>query len=121
MRPSHFLAMIGMIVFLVACGEDHHLTSMSVSPSSASAASSSHGQAAFAATGTLNNGSSRALDASDGLIWSTSDSTIATIDSNGAATCMAPGTVTITGTAPRNLAKGSTSNAVSGTATLTCS
>jgi hypothetical protein len=53
-------------------------------------------------------------------VWSTSDTTIATIDDSGAATCEAPGTVSITGTAPQSLHRGSSSQPVSGTATLAC-
>jgi Big-like domain-containing protein len=113
-------ALLLTAISLIGCGDDHHLTSVSISPTAGTAMSSSHGQVAFSATGTLNNGSTRALSSSDGLVWSTSDTTIATIDDSGAATCQAPGTVTITGTAPQSLNRGSSSQPVSGTATLAC-
>jgi uncharacterized protein YjdB len=102
------------------CGSGPKLESITVVPSSATVTSSPQTQVAFAATGTLSNNTARGLTTSDGLIWATSNNTIATINSNGTATCLAPGTVTITATAPQNMSKGSNAPAVSGTATLNC-
>jgi len=61
----------------------------------------------FTATAVYTDGSSQ--DLSTGIIWSSSDATVATIDSNGLATMVGPGTITITASV----------GAVSDTATLT--
>ena len=104
----------------VNCGSGPKLETINIVPSSATAASSPQSQVPFAATGTLSNNTARGLTTSDGLIWASSNNTVATINSNGTATCLAAGTVTITATAPQNLSKGSNAPAVSGTATLNC-
>jgi uncharacterized protein YjdB len=117
----HNLALTILIaVISLNCGSGPKLETITVVPSSATATSSPQGQVAFAATGTLSNKTARGLTTSDGLIWASSNTTVATINSNGTATCLAPGTVTITATAPQNLSKGSNAPAVSGTATLNC-
>jgi uncharacterized protein YjdB len=80
----------------------------------------------FTATATFDNQSSRELTIADGLTWTTSNSNIATINNNGSATCVAPGAVTITATAPSELnitvnnGVNNTSMNVNGTAQLTC-
>ena len=117
-------------VGLAGCGAGHsNLTSITVSPQSATA-SSSKGQAAYSATGHFANGKSRELSQVDGLSWKTSPTSTgavaASIGSTGEATCSAAGTVTITATAPQNLqftiSNGiqNTSATVSGTGTLVC-
>lgn len=117
-------------VSLVACGAGHaNLTSISVSPQSATAPSN-QGQVGYTATGNFANGKSRELSQVDGLSWKTSPtsagSVAASIGSTGEATCSAPGAVTVTASAPQNLqftinnGIENTSATVSGTATLTC-
>jgi hypothetical protein len=115
---------------LVGCGAGHaNLTSISVSPQSATA-SSSQGQVGYTATGNFANGKSRELSQVDGLSWKTSATSsgtvAATIGSTGESTCSAPGTVTVTANAPENLSftvnngVQNTSKTISGTATLNC-
>jgi uncharacterized protein YjdB len=86
---------------LVACGAgDPRLTSIAVSPSSATASSSLQGQVGFSATGTFSDHASRELHLADGLAWTSSKTVVATIDDTGEATCVSPGSVPITATAP---------------------
>lgn len=104
---------------LLGCGAGRpNLKSISVSPTTASAALS--GIVVFTATGDFTNNSSRALTAADGLSWSISNNAIATItDNTGSATCVAPGSITVTATAPRNVSNTATN--VTASATLNCS
>ena len=115
---------------LLGCGAGHaNLRSITVSPQSATA-SSSQGEVGYTATGNFANGKSRELSQAEGLSWSTSPtsdgSVAADIGSTGEATCSAPGTITVTASAPQNLqftiSNGikNTSATVSGTAMLTC-
>jgi hypothetical protein len=133
MKCSLSLAALGAVMCcaLIGCGAGHaNLTSITVSPQSASATSSPEGQVGYTATGHFANGKSRELSQVDGLSWKTSPTTsgtvAATIGSTGEATCSAPGTVTITATAPENLqltvnnGVQNTSSSVSGTAKLVC-
>lgn len=124
------LGLLLLAAGFVGCGAGHaNLTSIAVSPQSATAASS-QGQVGYSATGHFANGKSRELSQVDGLSWKTSPtssgSAAATIGSTGEATCSASGTLTVTATAPQNLqftiSNGvqNTSSTVSGTATLTC-
>jgi len=74
-----------------------------INPTSATA-QSPLGEVGFTARGMFSNGNSRELTVTDNLQWSSSNTAIATIDNNtGQATCKAPGTVTITASAPANL------------------
>jgi hypothetical protein len=133
MKCSPFLAALGAVMCcaLIGCGAGHaNLTSISVSPQTATTTSSPQGQVGYTATGHFANGKSRELSQVDGLSWKTSPTTsgtvAATIGSTGEATCSAPGTVTITATAPENLqltvnnGVQNTASSVSGTATLDC-
>jgi hypothetical protein len=112
---------------LVGCGAGHpNLKSISVSPTTANA--SPNEDVVFTANGIFTNNSSRDLTLADGLSWKTSNTAIATINGNtGSATCVAPGSVTVTATAPENLqitinnGISNTSTNVSGSATLNCS
>jgi hypothetical protein len=111
----------------LACGAGHpNIQSIQVNPQQAQA-SSPRGEVGFTAMGIFSNNDSRELTVADGTDWKTSNNLIATIDSNtGQATCVAPGTVTITVTAPSNLTFtvnngiDNTSPKVTGTATLVC-
>jgi len=120
-----------VVTFLMGCGAGHSdLTSITVSPQSATATSSPQGQVGYSAMGNFQNGKSRELSQVDGLSWKTSPtstgSVAATIGSTGEATCSAPGTVTVTASAPQNLqftvnnGVQNTSATVSGTAMLIC-
>jgi hypothetical protein len=124
------LGLLFLTAALIGCGAGHaNLTSITVSPQSATAPAS-QGQTGYTATGHFANGKSRELSQIDGLSWKTSPtssgSVAATIGSTGEATCSAPGTVTVTATAPQNLqftinnGIQNTSASVSGTASLTC-
>jgi hypothetical protein len=112
---------------LLACGAGHPtIVSVQVNPQTAQA-TAPNGEVGFTASGTFTNNQSRELTATDGLKWSTSDNTIASIGSNtGQATCLAAGTVTITAQAPADLTfqinngVHNESQNVSGTATLDC-
>jgi hypothetical protein len=119
-----------VVVVLVGCGAGHaNLTSITVSPQSATAAFN-QGQAGYTATGNFANGKSRELSQVDGLSWKTSPTSTgggaAIIGSTGEATCSAAGTVTVTASAPQNLqftvnnGVQNTSATISGTATLIC-
>jgi hypothetical protein len=112
---------------LVACGAGHpQLTSIAVSPSSATASSTPQGHVGFTATGTFTDHTSGELHLADGLEWKSSSTVVATIDDTGEATCLAPGSATVTATAPADLqitvSNGvqNTSPKVSGRATLSC-
>jgi len=119
------------VVGLMGCGAGHaNLTSVTVSPQSATTTSNPRGQVGYTATGNFANGKSRELSQVDGLSWKTSPTSTgtvaATIGSTGEATCSAPGNVTVTASAPENLqftvnnGVQNTSATISGTATLTC-
>ena len=121
-----FIACAGSAV-LLACGAGHPtIVSLQVNPQSAQA-TVPNGEVGFTASGTFTNNQSRDLTATDGLKWSTSDTSIASIGSNtGQATCLAVGNVTITAQAPADLSFDinngvhNNSNNVSGTASLQC-
>jgi uncharacterized protein YjdB len=81
-----------------------HLVSISVSPASPSVALGTGGQ--FVATGNFDDGSFQILPS---VSWSSSVSSVATVDANGFATSVGTGTTTIT----------ATSGSVSGNAALT--
>jgi 6-phosphogluconolactonase (cycloisomerase 2 family) len=66
------------------------LQSITVTPQASSVAAGLTMQ--FAATGTFSDGSSKSLT---GLTWSTSDTTLATVDSNGLMTSLKQGSVTV--------------------------
>ena len=127
MKYFLFPSLLMIAALLVACGAGHpRLTSIAVSPSSATASSSPQGQVGFTATGTFTDHSSRELHVTDGLTWKSSNTVVATIDDTGEATCVSPGPVTITATAPADLqitvSNGvqNTSPKVSGNAMLNC-
>jgi hypothetical protein len=131
MRCLNFVLATSVSIASVGCGAGHaNLTSITVSPQSATATSSPQGQVGYTATGNFANGKSRELSQVDGLSWKTSPTSsgtvAATIGSTGEATCSAPGTITITASAPENLSftvnngVQNTSKTVTGTATLTC-
>jgi hypothetical protein len=128
---KYFVSLLVGTLALVGCGAGHaNLTSITVSPQSATTTSSPQGQVGYTATGNFQNGKSRELSQVDGLSWKTSPTSTgtvaATIGSTGEATCSAPGSVTVTASAPQNLqftvSNGvqNTSATVTGTAALIC-
>ena len=131
MRYSQFVLALLISAIVVGCGAGHaNLTSITVSPQSATTTSNPQGQVGYTATGNFQNGKSRELSQVDGLSWKTSQTSTgtvaATIGATGEVTCSAPGTITITASAPQNLSftvnngVQNTSLTVSGTATLIC-
>lgn len=122
MKFKSLVLIVSLAGLLSACGSSSpKLRAITLAPNPAGSSSVPQGQVAFTATGSMSNNTTRALTSSNGLIWATSNTAIATINSNGVATCLTAGTVTVTATAPNNLNKGSNAPAVSGTAKLTCS
>jgi uncharacterized protein YjdB len=112
---------------MIACGAGHPtITSIAVAPSSATSAVDPNTHVQFTATATFSNSSSRDLTVADGLTWSSSNNSIATIDDGGSATCVSVGQVTITASAPSDLTitvnngVHNTSPQVNGTAQLNC-
>jgi len=127
MKYFLFGSVLLISALFIACGAGHaRLSSVAVSPSSATASSSPQGQVGFSATGTFTDHTSRELHVADGLDWKSSNQVVATIDGTGEATCLAPGSTTITATAPADLqitvSNGvqNTSPKVSGNAPLNC-
>jgi len=126
MKPLPIILLSCLALVLIGCGAGHpNLTSITVSPQSATAESAVHGQVGYTATGHFGDGTSRELSQVDGLSWKTSTSA-ASVGSTGEATCLAPGTVTVTASAPQNLqltvnnGVNNTSATITGTAQLVC-
>jgi len=126
MKPLQIVLPFFVALILIGCGAGHpNLTSITVSPSTATADSATKGQVGYTAQGKFANGTNRELSQADGLSWKTS-TTAASVGSTGEATCSSPGTVTVTATAPQNLTitvnngVNNTSANVSGTAQLIC-
>jgi hypothetical protein len=122
MKCNLLVLVVVLAVVLPGCGSGGpKLRAITIAPNAADTTSSPQGQISFAATGMMSNNTTRALGSSNGLVWGSSNTTLGTINSNEVATCLTPGSVTITATAPDNLNKGSNAPAVSATATLSCS
>src|ERR1700752_2433409 len=86
----------------LGCGAGHpNLTSITVTPQTATT-TAPQGQVGYTARGNFSDHTSRELSQADGLSWKTS-TTAASIGSTGEATCLTPGTVTVTASAPENL------------------
>lgn len=126
-RALQLLCVCGAAVGWIACGAGHPtITSITVSPAMATSGLTPRSDVQYTATATFTNNSSRELTVADGLTWSTSNTTIATISDNGSATCQSQGQVTITAKAPADLnltvnnGINNTSPSVTGTAQLNC-
>ncbi len=126
-RPLHVFVLSALTVAMVACGAGHPtISSLVVTPATATAPVTPRTDVQYTATATFTDKSSRELSVADGLTWTTSNSSIATISDTGSATCLAVGQVTVTATAPSDLTitvsngLSNTSPKVSGTATLSC-
>jgi hypothetical protein len=118
---------LAVAALLIGCGAGHlEIVSITVTPTMGDAPIIPPTDVEFTAIATFDNQSSGELTDADGLAWTTSNSTIATIDNDGSATCVAPGQVTITATVPSELnitvnnGINNTSMNVSGTAQLMC-
>jgi len=69
---KYLLFLVVAVVALVGCGAGHaNLTSITVSPQSATTTSNPQGQVGYTATGNFANGKSRELSQVDGLSWKT--------------------------------------------------
>ena len=126
MKYLQFVSAAFLAIILIACGAGHpNLTSITVTPQTATTTSSPQGQVGYTAQGNFDNNTSRELSQVDGLSWATSTNA-ASIGSTGEATCLAPGTVTVTASAPQNLqltinnGVDNTSTTIRGTAQLVC-
>src|ERR1700680_1011227 len=88
--------LIGLIALLTGCGgmsgEPPSLSSVTITPRGAVIAK--YGVVEFRATGSYNDGSSRTLD---GVQWGSSVPAVATINPQGTATGLSPGTTIIRG------------------------
>ncbi len=122
-----FAAIALAAALLAGCGAGHpRLSSVTVSPTSATATAASRGTAEFSAKGTFDDNSSRTLTIADGLQWDTSNHAIATISDGGTTTCNSVGVVHVIATAPVDLTISvnngiqNTSSKISGSAQLTC-
>ena len=118
---------MSLLALLAACGAGHpRITSIIVSPATATAVVNSNATVSFTATANFSNNTSRQLTQADGLTWKSSNNAIAGINGDGTATCIAVGTATITASAPSQLmvtvGTQFTNNSpmVNGTATLNC-
>jgi hypothetical protein len=114
----------GVLALLLACGGSADtIQSVHIDPQQGQG-TAPKGIVNFTATGTFKN-ESRLLTSQDGLTWSSSDTNVATINSlTGQATCLMGGSATITAAVPSDLTfQGgghTSSNSVSGTASLQC-
>jgi hypothetical protein len=103
------------LAFLVSCGNNPQLSSITVTPASATIPNAG-GTAQFVATGTFvngKNGKRNMQNLTDQVTWTSSVTTVATIDSTGLATATGAGTTNIIATGGNG--------GVTGTATLTVS
>ena len=73
MKYVNFVLAMAVSMVLIGCGAGHaNITSITVSPQSATTTSSPQGQVGYTATGNFANGKSRELSQVDGLTWKTS-------------------------------------------------
>ena len=124
---KHVLILIACaaLAMQLACGgSSDTIQSVQVSPQQGQG-TAPNGPVNFSATGTFKNNQSRLLTSQDGLIWSSSNTAVATINSlTGQATCLTAGSSIVTATVPSDLTfqvggHGSSST-VTGTAALQC-
>ena len=129
MKPKLTLLVFALLaaLLLAGCGAGHPtLTSITVTPSSATASIATRGSVGYTATGMFSDHSSRQLTQADGLTWATANGQIAGISDSGMASCVRAGVVTVTASAPSNLTititntVTNTSPKVTGSAALTC-
>jgi hypothetical protein len=97
-RVLAFCSVIAILVFAVGCSQNNQLTSITVTPTTATIPNAG-GTAQFEATGTYTNGKNKSqtmANLTDQVTWSSSVASVATIDSSGLATATGAGTTTIT-------------------------
>ncbi len=126
-RPLQIICVLVLAATWIACGAGHpRITNITVTPATGSAPISPRTDVQYTATATFSDGSHRELTIADGLTWSSSIPSIATINDNGSATCLAVGQAAITAKAPveLNITVNNGINNVSpnatGTAQLSC-
>lgn len=118
--PWRGLGPILLIAFLASCGDVRTTVyQVEVTPSTQALPAGSQQLATFTATGIFGYRTSRPLEPSDGLSWTSSNAGVAGITMDGTASCKAAGEVTITATVPVHVVP-ATNPTVSGTAKLTC-
>jgi len=123
-RLAIALACAALALFPACGGTSNTIKSVQVNPQQAQGTAPG-GAVGFIANGTFQQGQSRLLTSEDGLTWSSSNTTVATINSlTGQAICQSGGVTTITAAVPSDLAYGpsghTSSSTVDGTATLQC-
>jgi hypothetical protein len=125
MRYAFILVALACMISLVACGgSSDTIVSVQISPQQAQGTAPS-GAVNFTANGTFKNNESRMLTSQDGLMWSSSSTAVATINSlTGQATCLTAGSAIVTATVPSDLVFGvgghNSSSTINGTASLQC-
>ena len=127
MRLLKPFSLLLLTAFVLGCGAGHpKIKTIVVSPAMATSVINSQATVAFTATANFDNNTSRQLTVADGLTWKSSNNAIATINNDGNATCIAPGSITVSASAPSQLVvmvgTGVSTNSpmVSGTAMLSC-
>jgi Bacterial Ig-like domain (group 2) len=101
MKKLQLMLALGAAVVLWSCGNGSaKLQHVMVSPAMTSAATIPAQPVQFTAQGTFNNNTTRPLTLADGIVWTSSNARIARVDGIGIATCVSPGSVAITATAP---------------------
>lgn len=119
------LVACSLLTLLMACGGSADtIQSVQISPQEAQG-TAPNGAVGFTATGTFKNNQSRLLTSQDGLMWSSSNTAVATINpSTGQAICLTEGSAIITASVPSDLVFGvgghTSSTTVSATAGLQC-
>ncbi len=118
------LACAGLALLLACGGSSDTIQSVQINPQQGQG-TAPNGAVGFTATGTFKDNHSRLLTSQDGLTWTSSNTTVATINPlTGQATCLTGGDATITAAVPSDLTfqgGGHTSSTnVNGTATLQC-
>ncbi len=99
-RVLALFSALTLIALIVGCSQNNQLTSIMVTPTTATIPNTG-GTSQFEATGFYSNGkngSKTQQNLTDQVVWSSSVSTVATINSTGLATATGQGTTTITAT-----------------------
>lgn len=97
-RVLALFSAITLIALIVGCSQNNQLTSITVTPTTA-VIPNTGGTAQFTATGTFSNGKNGSQvqeNLTDQVVWSSSVTSVATINSTGLATATGAGTTTIT-------------------------
>lgn len=99
-RVLAFCSVIAILAFAVGCSQNAQLTSIAVTPATATIPSAGM-TAQFTATGTYTNGKNDKNyqeNLTTQVVWSSNNTAVATINSSGLATGVSAGTATITAT-----------------------